>query len=402
MKRAIFLLIFISTHFLYSETSPFSIFGVGDIYPFGSIKNSIIEEDSISISSDIFSNWSRLRNMTFSLSYSLVAHNTYGELSEGSNYDEMLISGFNLALPFGERNIVGVSLYPLSSQDYTFFGDEIQTENSFGEILKKTNERYVGGVDAFSLLYVKSYANHSFSLDFFSRFGNFRRKVETLFTSYDPGVTYSGTRSIKENFQKTFYHSGFGFSTTAYYGMFDISGMIRVPFYSWGKEYNRKFNGVKSDSIISVEWPLEFGANISFKPNKNISSNFKFSGIAFESKDLGVTFEKQKNFYEFSLGVSYTPSRRLYDSYYKRISYGLYGAYTLTGIKAEENDINRYRFAINLGFPYNEKRSKIESQFFIENQGDKVKNGISDLKLGFSLTVTGSDNWWLKKKKYND
>ncbi|MBN1967962.1 MAG: hypothetical protein JXR48_14110 [Candidatus Delongbacteria bacterium] len=394
--------------FVNAETSPFSVFGLGDILPFSNTSNGFAVKDSTSISSPVFTSWLEVRNMSYNVSFSSSFHSTFGEKSSNSTYDDFQISGFSLCLPFGDGNIIGASLTPFSIAKYSVYGDTVAVTNAYGYTTQKTTEVISGSINSFALVYGHKFDNFSLAVDYSSRFGTIRKKIETIFESYDDSVPFEA-RSVLDSYQTSIYHGGFGLSGLYGFENLTLAASANFWLFDYGKKTQEKADNDNIDESVEVEWPFEFKCGLSYNPKKWFTAYSDLTYINFSNVNLGISnqasssaYNYTKDYYDVALGVRFKYSDRLFDDYFKRISYGVSGGIKNLGIEINDNSVYQYYSNLELIFPYNDNRSWIKTLFGVSMTGDKDQFGMSDIVFTSTIVLSGNNNWWLRKKKYND
>jgi len=99
------ILFLLSLSVAYAETSVFSTQGPGDLYSSKSSFCGLAENDSLTANPANFAAWAGLENTYFNLSFDYVNHDVKDNIGTASNYDDIAISGFNFALPFGDKHV---------------------------------------------------------------------------------------------------------------------------------------------------------------------------------------------------------------------------------------------------------------------------------------------------------
>ena len=399
----------------FAETSIFSNLGIGDLKPNVYLPQGMATTDSTTLSSLNYATWSDIKNTTFSVSASY----DYNEVNQkknqqdfSTNYDNLTISGFNFAVPFGDktnRNILGFSFFPYSRVDLENISGKETINNPFETINVETLEKKSGGLNKLSLLYAKRYSDFSFSLDLSSLFGSFKTVKSFRYSnestdnnSFDEKLFWEVDKAKILNFTV-----GAGFRYT--YDKISFGGAFSIPF-SQSTElektdlYNPRYeSSTKSTTDVDdTEWPLElsFGASYDFGKLKLASD---ISYINFEDKKLGLSEnEEYSNYLKTSLSASYRHSSKKIAPYYQKIGINTAIAFEERAVEYNNNKIDDISASLGFDFPYDYDRASIETIFTIIQSGDKDKTEFESTTYKFGLIFNGSASWWLRDKKYDD
>ena len=145
---SLFFILTISSVNVKADTSIFSSLGIGDIYPGAMYTTGICYDDSTIIKPHNFVNWADINNMHYSISFGFNSYQAETE-SANSTYDGVSINGFNFAIPFGEKNTIGISLVPYSLVNISSHIEDqtIADSNAFGQITYDYLTQKKGGLN---------------------------------------------------------------------------------------------------------------------------------------------------------------------------------------------------------------------------------------------------------------
>jgi len=384
---------------LKADTSIFSSLGIGDINPSSMYSTGICYDDSTIIKPHNFVNWADIDHMHYTLSFDFNIHEAKTEAAS-SSHDGVQINGFNLAIPFGNRNTFGISLTPYSTVNISSFMEEntIADSNAFGQITYDYLTKKTGGINNLTLVYAKRINNLSFSTNITGKFGHIAKEVQySLDNGTFSNYYYSDYRT---NISNLSLGAGIKYRIN---NKISLSGLFDIPIYSDVTEYvsHTNVDEVKTD-IPDTEWPMTIGAGMFYKPNQfSFSSEFLFTN--FKGKNLGFYDETTYNdFFKLAFSVGFSNYTNKLSSYYKRIKYNLDLAYIQQPYLYNNSAINDLSAIVGLTFPYNNERSSIKLDAGIVKSGDLSSNTIEGLTYKFGLTFNGSGNWWLRTKRYDD
>jgi len=415
MIKNIVILILLTALNIFGDTSAFSVLSLGDIEPSLTNSTGFAFSDSLVLKNHNYSSWTSLSNTSFSLSASYYTHGTENISGVKSNYDRFTFEDISFALPFGDKNVFGISYYPISIADISSVTQtELPQENSFENTNLMTLENRKGSLSNISLIYGKGFENITANIDASFKLGNYSLARRYKYTTYAGDTEVIDWEKYFENREKTqLFHFtlGGGVLYNTPIGL-NIGAVMSVPVYSYGnkiKEFDRttSYGTVieeitdTENEIDNVEWPVEFGFGLSYKISKFILS-YDMVSKQFSDLNIGIDDTKLTNYYRNILGISFDPRHRKYDPYYKRMVYSAY----LTVEKRPYEYINDPIYDITetfgLNFPFNDDKTNIELKFSFTQSGSVDDNGLEDNIFKMQFNLISSDKWRLKKEKYDD
>ncbi len=401
---------------LLCDTSAFSVLSLGDIETSLNGSTGIAYSDSLVIRNHNFATWTSVANTSFSISASYYSHEIKTADGAGSNFDRFTFEDLSFALPFGDRNIFGFAYYPISVVDITSVTESDTVLESFESTELSTLEVKKGSLSNASFIYGKGFDNLSFSLSPSFKFGNYettkRYKYSIVTPSYPSDLSFDKYFEKKSVTQLFHFVIGGGFLYRSPLGV-DIGGVFSLPVSSYANRIEKFERTTSYGTVIQsisntetrledVEWPVEFGAGISYKINKIIMS-FDSSAKLFDGKFSGIDDSEMINYTKNTFGLSFDPRHKRYDPYYQRMVYS--GYFTVEKRPYEFPDgepVYDMTGMIGINFPFNGDRTNIELKAGYTRSGSKDNNGIENDTFRLHFNFIGSDRWKLKKEKYND
>jgi hypothetical protein len=410
-RIAVILLFIIAGSSLMSQSdknggSIYSIFGLGDlsysssnrtdgmgilgIGLYGNYTNSMNPAAWTGIQSTIFTSKFNLENIRSSDGTNK-AERTYG------NFE-----GFNLSIPLNKGNgwiiDLGVNNYSLVNYDTKFSG------TSLGENYIQTYSGN-GGLNRLSVGFSYIIFRHfSFGAQFNYAFGNINKSLNIDFTNQDLTDTkntatnniygmYFNTGLMFHGFGKIFKSKKLDKLTL---GVF-VSTPAKFTSGVTGK-FRRSVDNTDSISLSSgkLEIPLAFGVGISNEFNDKFIIAADFYMQQWDNyKYYGVHPVEIKNNMRVGLGFEYTPSKKLEDPYFSKVSYRLGGSYTQDYIKVNGENINQIGLNAGLSLPISRYNSM--DLYFRYNIRGKDSNGlIKDEIFRVGASVKIGELWFLK------
>ncbi|MFA6652890.1 MAG: hypothetical protein WCS93_00930 [Candidatus Delongbacteria bacterium] len=397
------------------ETSAFSSLSIGDIEPSMNNSTGIAFTDSLILKNHNTAAWTGLANTSFSVSTSFYSHKLSVDGGEDSSYDRFTFEEMSLAMPFGNRNFLGLSYYPSSIVDMTNVTvTEAQVPESFEDTTLRTLKTRKGSVSNASLMYGKGIKDFSFSLGPKFLFGNYEISRRYKYTSYVEGtdiVDWEKHFERKETTQIFHVLMGGGMLYRSRFGL-DAGAVFSFPLSTYANKissFNRTTSYGTVTEVISenegdydpADWPFEFGAGLSYKVNKLLLS-YDFSAKLFDGVDTGIDETEMKNYTKNTFGLSFDPRNRKYDPYYKRMVYSGYLTFEKRPYDYNGDPVYDISGTLGLNFPFNSDRTNIELRFGYTRSGSKENNGMQCDTFRIAVGFTGSDRWRLRTKRYDD
>lgn len=416
-KKSTILLTLITFCFVFAETSIFSSISMGDIDPSFKYKTGVAVIDSISPSNHNYATWAYQKNTTLSISFSYSMNNVTDANDNTSAYDNFSIDEIVFALPFGDKNVFGFSFYPTNIVDMTNVSETEEPQNeSFENTYLQTLETRIGSISNISLIYGKRINDLSFGTNISAKFGNYDVNRRYLYSTYyeneGPGDDPEWEKYFENKEKTQFFHVTFGgsFLYTSKYGL-NFGGNFSLPVSTYAQKltssnsttsYGTVIEEIDSDKyeLTDVEWPFEFSAGISYDFDKyNLSYDYFFKG--YDGLNLEFDDNKLSNYSRSVIGLSFKPSKKRIESYYKKIIYSAYFSYESRPYQYELNDISDISGTLSFKLPYNKDRSNVDLRFTFTRSADS-NDSLVDNIMKFQINFNSFDNWWLKKERYND
>jgi len=423
MKKISFILLVISTLAINNvlaqklSTSPFSRYGVGEMFFQGDVKQmsmgntAIADFNSYHLSAVNPANVSALKanSVLFEVGLfhklSAFDNGTSLQINNTSNFSHIL-GGFRVARFWH----TGFGLLPYSGVGYKVqVSDSLAIDNSISLITN--NYEGTGGINRlfwtnsltlFNHLYLGAKINYNF--------GNLSRQSTTVISdsvymsiaviadrnffhkfSYDFGFTFADTIFNKDEQQVFRYSIGGIFANQ--YSMSSIEQKFGIRSVS---VYNRSF----SDSIFydtvgtsTIMMPQTFGGGLSMTYKNSLTFNFDYIISKWaNSSILGETNFADSRFIGTGLEYCIAP---LSTRYYKTIRYRL-GAYQYDSYMIFNNQQLKTQ-AITFGFGFPVKAIQLNLGFVIGRTGS-IDLGLQENFYQFNLGVSLYDIWFVKRK----
>ena len=390
-------------------SSPYSIFGIGEINTRGSSRNVAMGGTGIAMKSDVGLNninpasYSSIDSMFFIYEIGILAE--YSEYStENNNQNQFIGNLSSIALGFQAKPWwdVSVGLTPFSSIGYDITTiSNLQNDNSIYE------DTYVGSGGITQIFMGNSFKiskNISVGLNLSYLFGSLEEDEE---------ISTDG-ENIDYSINNVNHVSGL---------YLDYGLQVDIPMkkYKWtiGAIYGHKrylssstdrmiydgdgyilYTGEDLESDDDYIIPRKIGLGFSVVKNEKFTAAFDYtlnqwSEIEFTNSDL-----ETKDSHKFSLGFEYTPEGRQSKKALKSLYYRIGGFYNSSYMNINNSSINSMALTFGLGIPVKRNLSMLNIAFEVGKNGT-INNGLIQenfytLNLNFSL-----QDLWFMKRKYN-
>ena len=356
-------------------SSPYSMFGVGDIRSKGSAQFRSMGGGGYAAQSPFFSNMLNpasngvIQPQSFYFAAGMEGVNNYLSTDDAStSMNGANFSYLTLRFPITKGLGFGLSMTPYSSSGYSIRAlderDDVVTNigsmsylyDGKGDIA----EYKLGfGWNPFKNFYVG--ANLIYYL------GTLQRNLNVSTIPYIDNVNYAVIdKSEHITFNKPSMELGFQYSIKLKQSSFLTLGLVYQPSFNSNVDINYLTTSSKSGSAISdtvrnvtisepFSFPQKIAGGINFTNTKfNISADYVFEEF---SKSFGslMTLDnvKYNNRHSAILGLEYTPDRFNVRSYMKRISYRVGTRYVRDYLNYNDNSIDEFAVSVGVGIPLN-------------------------------------------------
>ncbi len=412
------------------ENSPFSRYGLGDVYPsqnvinraMGNISSTYANGQSINLGNPAA--YSELKIVTYDIGVSLDTR-SLKSANPVLKYNSVNLTPSYVALgmPLSKKHNLGLAfgLKPLSKVSYSIKQDKRLPADSINYLYEGD-----GGVYEAFIGIGKRWGGLRIGVNTGYMFGT--KQSSTITTPVDSVYTYRSNSQTLTTFNKIFFNAGLQYDaklskTTAL--RFGIAGNLKQKLNAQQQINRETFtydaNGgmAKVDSVYQtseqkgkIEYPLSYAAGINLN-----SSILDHLGNKFEKSSLAVEYETTKwadyryfdqpdkliNSWQFKVGGQLTPNPLSIKSYWNRVNYRAGFYYGKEAVNADGNDLPVYGLTLGAGLPIRKWRS-LDNQYTIINTAIEIgkrgnnKNNITESFLRVSFGLNLSDIWFIKRK----
>ena len=406
---SIFLLFSVISFAQQGTSSPYSLFGVGDVRFRGS--NEIramggvsVFPDSIHLNVQNPASYSHLKLTTFTIGGSLNAVNfKTNTLNESANRSRMDYLGF--AVPMGKFG-ASFGLNPFSSSGY-----KIRTIDNTSKIIRQyqanggLNQAYFGlGYTVFNGFSVGANVNYNFGrleTDNILYIADAQFATQELNNSQLSGITFNlGAMYNTKLNKKISLYSALSYIPQSNLNSDDARKLLTVI-------YSGDVKPIVVDSLDfnytqkKIKLPSKTTFSIGLGENRKwlVGGEVAFSGRnEFNTTLTGVSNASYENAVRYSIGGYYIPKYNSFNSYLDRITYRGGFRYENTGLIIKNTPINDYAVTAGLGMPINGSFSNINVGLELGRRGTTAENLVQENYLNLMISMSFSDLWFIQRK----
>jgi hypothetical protein len=414
---ALFSSVFIATAQDVKVSSPYSLFGIGNLYGVSSQMNMAIGGASTAFSSPFFINpvnpasYIAFDSNSFVFDAALnLRSGTLKTVDQSQKTRFGSLSNLYFGLPVTKWWRASLGLMPYSNVGFEMEGS--QYIENIGNLVTKysgsggLSKAYIGS--AFSPV-----KNLSVGINMSYIFGNIvKERAQTFPDSayYINSMARSTARLNKVNFdmglmyRKEFKEGRFMQIGLTYNPSQKLDGHAELISYSYLYDYASNIE--KPKDTVSIETgengivvlPTAFGAGFMVGSSNRwfatADVNYqKWSEFRYLGNDLGL-----KDNLRVSIGGQFRPSPVDMGKYYNRINYRAGFRFEQSYLEIRETRINDFGISFGVGLPMKKSRSTMNIAVEIGSQGTTEKDLIKENYVRFTLGTSLQERWFLKRK----
>ncbi len=423
----IFLSIFTSLNA--QENSPFSRYGLGDIYPSKNIINRsmggvyTVDSNSTSVNFNNPASYSDFYLVTYDIGISIDSR-TLKSANPASKYNSVNFSPSYLSLgfPLSIKKKIGmaVGLRPLTRVSYSIEENKRLPADSMAYIYQGDGGLYQGFIGI-----GKRWGNLNVGINTGFLFG--RKESKTSAIPIDSVQTYKSNSTTTASYSSSFLSGGIQYTaqvnklTSVRFGLTgtlkqQLSATQQIQRETFAYDFNG--NPVTIDSVYkspevngTIQLPSSYAVGIGIAKSavvKNIKFEKLFLGIEYESSQwsqyryFGQT-DKLQNNWQVKIGGKFLPNP-FSSNYWNRVTYRAGFYYGKDAINADGNGLPIYAFSFGTGFfvgkhnrNYDNQFTNINTTFEFGKRGNN-NNNITESFFRFSVGLNLSDRWFVKRK----
>ena len=400
-----------------STSSPYSIYGIGDIKFKGSVENRSM--GSISVLPDsIHINIQNPAQLACLKLTGLALGGTYANTKSKTETQEAKARRTSLdymvvGIPVGKVGI-GFGLIPYSSVGYKI-GRTAYVTNNNNDTIRSIISRYngIGGVNKVFLGFgYRLTKNINIGGDLQYNFGT----IETKSLQYQTDLQYGSRENNVSDLRGVNFDLGITYQTkvNSKYSFFSSLAYTPEAVLTSGNTRNIEIVQLLSTSAVSVierqnisveDTKIKLPSKLSFGSGFGQVKKWLVGGeITFTQNSVmsnrftdinSATFE---NSVRYSLGGFFITNYNSYSSYYKRMVYRGGLRYENTGLVIQDKSITDFAANIGLGMPLGGTFTNINIGLEIGRRGTKYYNLVEENYINLSVGLSLSDKWFVKRK----
>ncbi|MGQ7869919.1 hypothetical protein [Sunxiuqinia sp. sy24] len=391
-----------------NTSSPYSMYGLGELRFQSTPHNSAMGNAGIGMLSDNFLNtlnpasYSALDSMTFV--FEMGADGKISDYQNSNKSASATRANFSyLAMGMHVNNwfSAGFGLNPFSSTGY-----EINTTSLIEGIQQEYPLSIMGSGDisrAYFSLSVMPLKKLSLGMKTSYLFGN---QAQMQFHNLIDLGSSSITNETTDYFNNFYWEFG-----VQYQIQLKASTLMLGAIYNPRQEIQtRRVNTTSNSAGIVLQYEEESDGDFVIPEEIGIGFSWKKGDYLLVAMDAGMQMWSDES-YDISGvdlnnnpylhgGVDYLPSTSLRDAYYKKVNYRLGFQYAKSYLNLREIQLDEMVFSFGVGLPIRNQKSRIDLSFELGKIGTTSKSLIQEnylrFRLGFSLKDT-----WFTRPKYN-
>jgi hypothetical protein len=395
------------------SNSPYSSYGIGEIYPSGYSRNAGMGYTGVSAPSNEFIN---IINPALLYHNRLTIFETgvtgqYKRISNASASQRTgtaSLSHLGLAFPVSRRSTITVGLRPYSAVNFNAV-DSIQvtkdpnSTDQASEFIRRATEG-TGGTNQ-ALLAAGYHIGKGFSVGLQAAylFGTISNTYSLIHDTLYNTVLSSQTRISSFTFKPGISYrlkikNDVFFNTGATYELASNLNATRTrdSYRSYGGSPVANNDTIAQSGNISFPGAIRFGVSFDRPYHWTFAADVALDQWAGFSK-FGQT-ENSRNVINAGVGAEWIPNINSLGSYFNVVTYrgGLY--YNQMPFIIHNNRLNDFGINFGASFPVNKNLSNINVAFAIGQRGTTSNNLIKEQYIRFNLGFTLSDRWFIKNR----
>ena len=406
----VLILLTVSIHPLIAQnntSSPYSMYGLGDLKSQSKPVNSAMGNTGIGISSNSFINelnpasLTGIDSMTFIFEVGIDSRYTdYKTSAKTANSNDFNFSYLTLGWRTTPWLSTSFGLNPYSSAGYI-----INSESYIGGELQAYPLDIVGSGDisrAYLSFGINPIKNLSLGIKNSFLFGSL---IQTQYHD----LTVIGNNPISNSTTDYFHNFYWEFGMQYQFNIADKNKLILGAIYNprqklVTKRLNSTFDSegtvLQNEEESEGEFiiPQEFGFGLSYLIDKKLLLAADAGIQMWSDESYKIADVDLKNNPYASFGFDYLPSNKFIDKFYKKINYRAGFKYERSYLNMRGVQLDEYTFSLGLGLPIRKSKSKIDLSFEFGKKGTTENNLIEEKYIGFRLGFSLKDAWFMRRQ----
>ena len=396
--------------------TPYSIYGVGDLYNNTSAINLGMGGIGMGIRDTRFINYKNIASLTqrdtlsFMLDLGVVSRNMYlKDRNAHSAYNTANINNFAFSFPIKNKASLAFGIMPFSSVGYKFKSVETDDKliDKYGYITYykygngNINQLFFGGA-------VNIIKNVSVGASVVYYFGNLTNHSNIAFSGLSVRTIESGWKHKPHGVTGEFAAQA-SFPMPMENTVLTVGATYRMKSSLYGSQsrYAYSYDGTIEDTImnepvkehIKIPGKVSAGVALSKLDKWTVGLDFErqdWSKTAFKNTP-GVGYTSQAAT-SIKVGGEFTPNKYDIRYYYKKMTYRAGFHYDKTYVRLDGKSINQIGFTIGASFPVYRLNNAINLAVDFGQRGSKTGNLVRENYINFIVSLSLHDIWFIKPK----
>jgi hypothetical protein len=307
---------------------------------------------------------------------------------EKSYFDNVNLLSATLGIDIGKRLVLTAGLQPYTSIE------QILNKNSVSDSIGIDENFYItGGLSRAYLNFAYKVSDQvSVGLGYEYTFGKISEQIalqiddalgSTIRYSYDNKISGSGLVASLFVSPLPKFHVGLM-----------VRGPVSAELIRSGNTPSTQLN---EDRIFDISLPTEinFGVEYNLTDKYSIGADLIYqdwkNGYKVEDKKI----DQHNTYYHIGAGLEVKGSRRQFVKYGEQIDYRAGFFYSQLAHMNNYKQVSEIGFSLGLSLPIQRFRSKIDLAGYIAKRGDLNKNNLQEIIVGFGLSISASELWFV-------
>jgi len=398
-----------------NTSSPYSRFGMGDLYSYGFGRSAAMGGASLAsrynqqINISNPASYTAIDSLNFMFEFGIDARYSKFENDLGSaNANDINFQYFAMKFQVNDWIAASLGLVPFSDMGYAV--DVHEEIDNVGGVLTKY---YGAGTvsNAFFGVAVEPLKNVSIGANLNYMFGKLNHNAEVYFLD---AADFYGMQQYGDFRISNF---GFDFGLQVTLPLKDDTHLVFAAILENKPEYNAHFSNITQknlssgktvdrdtlyfaqDDESSIQMPLTFGGGISYVKDNVLEINVDY----FHQSWSNATFLGQKSEFitdlnKFAIGGEWIPDKFSIRSYLKKIAYRVGFNYEETYLILGNQQINDFGISFGVGLPINRSLSTVNIAAEFGRRGTTDNGLVLENYARLNLSVNLYDLWFVKRR----
>ena len=169
----------------------------------------------------------------------------------------------------------------------------------------------------------------------------------------------------------------------------------------FNKKIEYTFGGIKEIEKENMKLPYAWGIGASYilKDRVRLSCDY-FSQPWSKFEIDNTTLDNYNNSYNISSGIEFRLSEKMFDSYYKRISYRAGFHYSKLCYQDDNGyDVSEYLGTFGVGLPFYSGVGRLDIALGFGKRGNLNDNSVEESLFQLMISISGGEKWFHRRKQ---